>query len=203
MKKKKGKLEQGYSLIELILAMTLTLVLLSLASLILKGAFNIRAMETQRTNALVISQSVLNLMTREIANSGFGIKDNGLVIADSNQQQIHFRANIKNDDSLTKDPGEDITYSFDSSTKTIVRKDRFNNEPNSIIGSQVKSLTFQYLNYSNGVLSAGNIPSADTQRVRIGITIELEPNQGNPESQTITLISDTALLNSSRNLNKF
>src|SRR5258705_13338349 len=84
----------GFSLFELLIAMTITLVILSVASAILANSFKIRARENQRTEALADAQRGLNLITREVANSGYGLTDNGIVGADSGLTSIRVRANL-------------------------------------------------------------------------------------------------------------
>ena len=69
----------GFSIIELLVAMTITLILMSLASFLIAGSFNVRGRENQKSSALADAQRALNAMTREIANSGFGLSNNGIV----------------------------------------------------------------------------------------------------------------------------
>src|SRR4051794_32768505 len=75
--------EAGFSLLELVLAMTVTLVVMGMASALLAGSFNIRARENQKSEAIADVQRALNVITREVANSGFGLTNNGIVAADS------------------------------------------------------------------------------------------------------------------------
>src|SRR6266536_2660951 len=84
----------GFSLVELLIAMTITLVLLGLASKLLAGSFKLRTRENQRTEALADSQRGLNLITREIANSGYALTDNGIVASDSGLTSIRIRGNL-------------------------------------------------------------------------------------------------------------
>ena len=86
-------LETGFSLIELLLAMTITLTVLGLTAGLLASSFNVRARENQKTDALADAQRALNIMTREIANTGFGLANNGIVAADSTESTIRIRAN--------------------------------------------------------------------------------------------------------------
>src|SRR3569832_200076 len=86
--------DAGFSLIELLLAMTVTLTLLGLTSGLLASSFNVRARENQKTDALADTQRALNIMTREIANAGFGLANNGIVAADSNDTAIRVRSNL-------------------------------------------------------------------------------------------------------------
>ena len=109
------KSEAGYTLAELMLAMTVTLVLTGLAGKFLEGAFNVRMREDERSFALADAQRALNIMSREVANSGFGLSNNGIVGADSDAGAIRVRANLNAFDGVTSsssvsDPGEDIRY---------------------------------------------------------------------------------------------
>src|SRR5947208_14578524 len=93
-KRKSHSGSSGFSLIELVLAMGITILLTGLASMLLAGSFSSRARENQRTEALADTQRGLNLMTREIANAGYGLTDNGIVAVDSGLNSIRVRANL-------------------------------------------------------------------------------------------------------------
>ena len=132
MKQVKNKNAAGFSLIELMIAMGITLVLLSLASGLFKSALSTRARESRRTDALTSAQAALNVMSHEISNAGYGLvvsktASNGIITADSNANRLHFRGNVQNVETVpnlaTDDPGEDVTYFFDSATNSIVRYD--------------------------------------------------------------------------------
>src|SRR6185369_1411465 len=107
--------EAGFTIAELVVAMTVTLVMVGLTSMLLAGSFSIRARENQRTEALADTQRGLNLMTREIANSGYAMTENGIVADDSGVESIRVRANLNassgetTSDSAT-DRDEDIKY---------------------------------------------------------------------------------------------
>lgn len=228
MKKTRINKSAGFSLVELMIAMTIMLVLLGLVSTLFSRALGIRARESRRTDALTSAQAALNVMSREIANSGFGLYAdsvtkkplNGIVIADSNVNKIHFRSNLDN----VKDPitntnpigttGEDITYFFDSVTDSIVRYD--NNavlnpltgvyQPQtSVIINRISNVTFDYFNYSGSVSTPTltTTPTVNTGRVRITVTVNLEPVQGQPDNQKVTFTSDVTLRNSSYMLNQY
>src|SRR6186997_129533 len=95
------RLERGFSLIELLIAMSITLTVMGLATGFLASSFNVRARENQTTDALADAQRALNIMTREIANTGFGMANNGIVAADSNDTAIRVRANLNAFDGQT------------------------------------------------------------------------------------------------------
>src|ERR1043166_6011038 len=107
--------QSGFSLIELLIAMSVSVVLMGLASVLLAGSFNIRARENQRSEAIADAQRGLNLMTREIANSGYALADNGIVLADSSNTSIRVRANLnaaagETTSNAASDRDEDIKF---------------------------------------------------------------------------------------------
>ena len=193
----KHRHSKGFSLIELIIALTMTLMLMGLASGLLSRTFSLRARESNRTDALSLTQASLNVMSREIADSGFGLTDNGIVLADSDQKKLHFRSNIFNNDAATDAPGEDVAYYFDSVTQGIYRYDRFKNPQLSTVVSEKSDLNFQYFDYTNGSAtpSVNAVPSANTGRIRITLTVKLNAVQGMPE-QSVTCTTDVTLRNS-------
>jgi len=84
----------GFSLIELMIAMTVTLVIAGASATLLAQAFRMRSREDHRSDAIADAQRALNIVSREIANSGFGLVDNGIVPGDTNNQSIRIRANL-------------------------------------------------------------------------------------------------------------
>lgn len=207
--------QSGFSLIELIIAMTIILILMAAAMSLYGAAFSTRARETNRTDALTSARAALNAMSNEIANSGYGLEDNGLpyngiVWADCNDKRIHFRANVQNNEAIlaTDDEGEDVSYYFDSGTQSIFRYDPRSNPQTSIVVNRVSDVTFQYFDYV-GTNSSGTpvaAPTKDTARVRINVIVTLERVAGQPNdtgSRTIQLTSDVTLRNSRYMLNQY
>ncbi len=206
----KSNTSKGFSLIELIIAMTVTLVVLGLVSTIFSSAMSSRKRESQRTDALTSAQAALNVMSREIANSGYGISisgqtNNGIVIADSTNKILHFRANLVNSDLTTNSPGEDLAYFYDSATKSIVRYDPNDSPQTSAIVNRISDVTFTYFNYSgsNSLATQTAVPSTDTGRIRINVLVKMDPVQGQPDNQTVTFTSDVTLRNSNYMLNQY
>ena len=76
-------MKRGFSLIELVIAMTITLTVMGIATTLIARSLKVRARENRRTDALADAQRGLNLMTREISNAGFRMKTNGIVWQDS------------------------------------------------------------------------------------------------------------------------
>jgi len=99
----------GFTLIELLIGLLVTLVALTLASSLLAAVFNVRAREYRRADALADAQRALNVMSREVANSGFGLTNNGIVAVDSGPDSIRVRANL-NANGAVGDAHEDVKF---------------------------------------------------------------------------------------------
>lgn len=119
--------ENGFSLIELIIAMTITVIIMAVASTLLASAFNQRTHSNDNIDALADAQRALNIMSREIADAGFNLSDNGIVAADSvtdasGNSTIRIRSNLNKFNSsvsaaaqngigvVGEDAGEDVKY---------------------------------------------------------------------------------------------
>ena len=86
--------EAGFSLIELIIGMTITLGIMAIAGAMLSGSFNIRSRENRRSEAISAAQHAINYLSRDLANAGFGLRKNGIVNEDSDASSIRIRANL-------------------------------------------------------------------------------------------------------------
>jgi len=221
VKTKSIKNSAGFSLIELTVAMVIMLILLGVVASLLARSMGVRSRESQRTDALTSAHAALNVLSREIANSGFGITasdgsrlaSNGIIAADSNASRIHVRSNITNVGPMsggtsvlsTNEPGEDITYFFDNATDSIVRYDPNDSPRTSVVVNRISNVTFQYFDYS-GINSGGTevtTPTNNTGRVRITVTVQLDPVFGQPNPSNVTFSSDVTLRNSNYMLNQY
>jgi prepilin-type N-terminal cleavage/methylation domain-containing protein len=213
----------GFSLPELMIAMTITLVLMVVASTLLASSLNVRSRENQRTDAIADAQRALNNMTREIANSGFGLNDNGIVAADSSVSSIRVRANLNATDQETtsnaaSDRDEDIKYMLytDTSSSYIVRLDVNTTAQEMILANRVDALTIRYYadrvyytsascDISNVQDAAGNAVSEVAQKssakyvvISLCVTLPAVSTPGAPGYQPasrIQLTSDATLNN--------
>ncbi len=197
--------DAGFSLIELLIAMTITLVVLGLTATMFGGAMSIRSRESSRTDALTSAQAALTIISREIGNSGYGLTNNGIVLADSDKKKLHFRANIDNLDIKIIKPGEDITYFYEPLTKSIARYDPNDTPESSVVVNRISDVNFQYFNYtgSNSTATKTDVPTKDTGSIRITVTVILDDVAGQPKNQTVSLTSDVNLRNSSYMLKQY
>jgi len=214
--------QKGFSLVELIITMTVMLIALSIVSTIVFRSFSTRLRESRTSDALVSAQAALNVMSREISNAGFGlydnetskIADNGIVVADSGNRRIRFRSNQLNEGGRPEapgtstlainEPGEDVTYFFDAATLSIVRYDPHGlgeDQPStSVIVNKVSDVRFEYFDYSGATaLPTGpnTTPTINTGRVKITVEVQLDRVEGQVNPDSVIFSSEVALRNNS------
>ncbi len=152
--RKRFSAEAGFSMFELIVAMTVMLVILGMASQLIAGAFRVRKREDNKSDALADTQNALNIMSREIANAGsslpanLGLPENGIVHADSNTDVIRVISNPNNNDNV-RDTDEDVIYKLytDNSTtpaqRYIVRYN-VNAAATAVLANRIDALSISY-----------------------------------------------------------
>ena len=209
--------DAGFSLFELLLAMAIALTILGLTTGLLASSFNVRARENQKTDALADTQRALNIMSREIANAGFGLANNGIVAADSNDTAIRVRANLNAFDGQTSsnsitDRNEDVKYSLYSagSDSYIVRLDIGTQNQTTVLANRVDSLKIRYYAAKVNYTLSGNcdistassevIQKSDTKYIVMSVCVELTARgaPGSPGYQPasrVQLVSDVYLRN--------
>lgn len=209
--------DAGFSLIELLIAMTITLTVLGLTTGLLASSFNVRARENQKTDALADSQRALNIMTREIANTGFGLSNNGIVAADSTASSIRVRANLNAFDRYTtsnsiSDRNEDVKYSLYTAgdESYIVRLDIGTQNQTTVLANRVDALRIRYypakINYTLGsdceisTTATEVTQKSDTKYIVISVCVQLTARgtAGSPGYQPesrVQLVSDVYLRN--------
>jgi prepilin-type N-terminal cleavage/methylation domain-containing protein len=196
------KREDGFSLMELMIAMTITLVIMVAASTLLSKSLGTRTRENRKSDALADVQRALNIVSREIANSGFGLdNDNGIIIADSTNTQLRFRANIDNTNSTTTNLGEDVTYYL--SNYRLARYDKnapAGAETTALLANRIDTLTFDYYDVDaagtavSATVNSPATPTARTVRIKITVSVTLPEMIGEPAS-TERLTSEVSLRN--------
>jgi prepilin-type N-terminal cleavage/methylation domain-containing protein len=120
------RIEGGFSLIELMIAMVISLIVMGLGTSLLAAAFKTRSRADRKSDGIADVQRALNSMTREISNSGFklpsglaGVASNGIVTGDSNSQSVRIVSNLNGmpdpsnptiSNTVVTDPDEDVKY---------------------------------------------------------------------------------------------
>ena len=165
MLKQQTKSESGFSLLELIIAMAITLALAAAACTLLAQSLKIRTRANDKIDGLADAQRALNIMSREIANAGFNLSDNGIVAADSvtdasGNSTIRIRANLNKFDSsaspearsgigkVDEDLGEDVKYFVwpDENRHLLARWDRYDSSDGNgtVLANRLDSLHIHY-----------------------------------------------------------
>ena len=162
MQSRTTKHENGFSMIELLIAMALTLTIMGLASTLLASAFNARSREDRKSDAIADVQRALNIMTREISNAGLklpsglpNIATNGVVTGDTNNESIRIVSNLNGmpdsangffEDSDVTDTDEDIKFLMyaDAGQRYIVRYERNGTNQTTVLANRIDSLIFRY-----------------------------------------------------------
>lgn len=214
--------QRGFSLIELLIAMTVTVVIACIATTLVAQSFRMRAREDARSDAIADAQRALNIVSREIANAGFGLIDNGIVPGDTGTSSIRFRANLNaytRDASgnavagagLVTDPDEDIKYSMyndDAANRHYLVRYDVNlggRDGTTVLANRLDSFQLQYFNSAGTELDVVADPTASISawkvRITVGVILPAEGQPGSPGYQppsTINLVSDVVLRNASQ-----
>lgn len=165
MQTKRIQTEAGFSLIELIVAMAITLTIASIACTLLAESMKIRTRSNEKIDALADAQRALNIMSREIANAGFNLQGNGIVPEDSildgnGNNTIRVRANLNKFDTTVladarngiglvgQDVAEDVTYFLypAGQTNLLARYDKYISAggTSTVLANRLDSLRIHY-----------------------------------------------------------
>ena len=221
----KNASSSGFSLLELLIAMVITMALMTAAATLLANALRVRSRENQKSDALADTQRALNIMSREIANAGFNLNNNGIVTADSGPNKIRIRSNLNRyeTDNLSlnaasrngvKDEQEDITYYLNEAenTKYLVRRDEFGSG-GTVLANRIDSLNIYYFDQkvtytvpSGGAgsditnFSSPQVSKDKAKYIVIAISVTLDAvgtpgTEGYQPGHSVLLCSDVAMRN--------
>src|SRR6266550_7170262 len=158
----KSSRQSGFSLLELVIGMAITLIIVTIASTLLASSFTIRGRENQRSAAIADAQRALNTMSREIANAGYGLSSNGIVTGDSGLTQIRVRSDLDLS-GATNGTGEDIKYVLvnDANGSFIVRLNIQPAQSTGLIANRIDGMSIYYydqrVTYTLGVGVISNV----------------------------------------------
>jgi type II secretory pathway component PulJ len=199
MNTRRSNNEAGFSLIELILAMTITLVILGLSSTLLAAGFHSRSREDRKSDGIADVQRALNIMTREISNSGLrlpsglgAVASNGIVTNDSDNQSLRIVSNLNGmpdsangyfEDPDVEDTDEDLKFLMyvdnDLGQRYIVRYERNGSNQTTVLANRIDSLMFRYydekVTYTTTVDSSGVCDITDVVNASGAAKSEVSP----------------------------
>lgn len=217
---KPSRANAGFSIFELIIAMTITLGVMGIASKMLVSGFNIRNRENSVSDAFADAQRALNIMSREIGNAGFRLTTNGIVAGDSDATHIRIRSNLNKFDTSVSansrdgviDPGEDLKYFINNANNTdyLVRYDKNSaGVKATVLANKMDSLQIHYFAGKVTYSTTGcDISGASTAEVTpdlagyvvIALCVQLDAvgtygKEGYLPSRNVLLVSDVSLRN--------
>ena len=198
------KSNAGFSLIELLMAMTLTITVMGIASMLLAQALNVRTRTNANGDALADAQRALNIMSREISNAGFNLTGNGIVDGDTGTDAngnsvIRIRSNTNRFETSAsssarngigvngEDAGEDVKFFIHqaSNTNLLARHDEYAQAGGSVtvLSNRLDSLHMHY--YSQKVTygtsgcditgaSASEVTPSAAKYVVIAVCVQLD-----------------------------
>jgi prepilin-type N-terminal cleavage/methylation domain-containing protein len=164
MNMRRSNNQDGFSLLEVLIAMGITLTILTLATTLLAASFRVRSREDRKSDAVADVQRALNIMTREIANAGLklpsglpAVSSNGVVAKDSDNDSLRIVSNLNgladpangySEDSDVEDSDEDLKFLMyvdaERGQRYIVRYERNGTNQTTVLANRVDSLIFRY-----------------------------------------------------------
>lgn len=184
----------GFSLIELIISITITIIILVISFTLLIESLNQRVREDAVVSALADGNQALNAISNDIINAGMGLKGNGILAANSGKNFIRIRSNLnafmkQTSSGTVTDVNEDVAYLVvpnQNGQGVLVRMD-VNTGTVNVLASKIDNsdtdndgdgdgINFTYLDIDGNQVSSGSA-------VQLIITLRLKlPQQGTPKS---------------------
>lgn len=213
----RAKTEGGFSLIELVVAMGVTLTVLTMATTLLSSSFRMRTREDLKTLALADTQRALNTMTREIGNAGYSLKSNGILAAQSSDGGVTVLSDYNENNAwdadeivsfqLANNPNTGknslVRYALDDAGDVITT--------GTVLAENVDSLKVRYYgqrqNYETGTCdvddaSQAAVTTPEKAQYLVLVICATLPAVGQPNSpgyqpaSSVQLVSDVTLRNS-------
>jgi len=179
--------ESGFSLLELIVGMGITLSIVGIAATLLSSSFNVRSRENKRTEAVAAAQHALSNISRDVANAGFGLKKNGIVSEDSDASSIRIRANL---DAFSGTSGAGSLAQADEDVEYFLHKT--DTDPNSTHGELMR----YDVNLQQSRLMVGNVDDFEIYYFAQRVDYTLDPAGGiNVTTPGVTEVDDQSQTN--------
>ena len=215
------KIESGFSIMELLVAMTVMMVIMGAATTLLVGAFNVRAREDRRSEGTSDARRALNIITREVANAGYqlpanltysspagtrSVPANGLIPEDCNAQAITFVTNLNAQGDFDSggaangqiaEADEAIKFQFvqDGASSFMVRRDLITGD-SLVLANRIDGVQFTFLDAAGNPVA--NIANTVTINIRVWVTLNQVGSPGQTGYQApgqVSLSSNVNLRN--------
>jgi type II secretory pathway pseudopilin PulG len=211
-----NKEQAGFSIMELLVAMTVMIFITGAAATLLVSAFNVRGREDQRSEGTSDARRALNIITREVANAGYqlprnltyvsggvtkNVPANGLIPEDCGAQAITFVANLNAQgtfDTPNTAPNfqiagadEAIKFQFvqDGGSRFLVRRDLLTGT-SLVLANRIDGVQFIFLDANGNV--AADIANATSINIRLWVTLNPVGKAGTAGYQAASQVSLTS-----------
>ena len=187
----------GFSLVELMVAMVISLVVLGATYSVFIGQNRTFSNQESIVEMQQNTRAAMDMMAREIGMAGYdpvrvnfdSNTANNFIGVTVNASQLQIKADLNSDGVIDTSNEETIVYAFDATNKRITRTIGSDTQP---FAENVESFTFAYLDGDGNVTAT----SANVRRIRItitGRTAKPDPNySANSGYRTYTLTSVVA-----------
>jgi Tfp pilus assembly protein PilW len=193
------KKEAGFSIMELLVAMTVMVFISGAAASLLVSAFNVRSREDQRSEGTADARRALNIISREVASSGYqlphgltyaapgGTKPvpaNGLIAEDCNATSITFVTNTNAQGEFNPPTGvpvdppnhsiagadEAVKFQFvQDGTSNFLVRKDLVTGDSLVLANRIDGVQFDYLNRAG--TAAATIAEAKSINIRIWVSL--------------------------------
>lgn len=215
LSQQKANQQTGFSLIELMFAMTITLIIVGLAFTLLAQSLNRKLHDEAQVSTLADANQALSRMSQDITNSGFGLKNNGLVATDCTEEKIRVRANLnalmkQTSSGTVTDANEDLIFQLATNAdgeSHLIRTDVTSGN-SAVVASSLDNadlngdgdgdgLTFNYLDAAGAEVSP---PNAVKIEIIIRVTLPQIGQPGSPgyQPKVTKQLSTTVVLRNSQ-----
>ena len=174
--------DQGFTLAELILALGMMMIVLTI---LISLATSLERTYTTQTMAAAVQQVTragLDIMVRNIRMAGFNpLNADSVGIVEASQNAFRFRYDLDGSGAIETDatPGEDISYLSNASSQLIQQKNG-NTRSNKSLVDHVSALRFKYLDQDQN--ETGEIEAIRV--VEVSLTVEEPAGWGRSVSRT-------------------
>jgi type II secretory pathway pseudopilin PulG len=168
--KKKPSGEAGFSLIEMLIVMTIMIIILGVLGSVVSGVETIYAQQRPRTEAINNANAAMDMMTRLIRLSGNNLSGTGITPGSTGADGLYHTIRIQADWNSVRGgltgTYEDSTFSLSNNSLQIV--DGANSQTSFI--DNIGSVTFTYYDNTNTLISDPVGNNDDISLVKIDLT---------------------------------
>lgn len=225
-----GKHQAGFSIMELLVAMSVMIFITGAATTLLVSAFSVRSREDQRSEGISDARRALNVISREVANAGYmlprgltyaspggtkAVPVNGLLPEDCDATGITFVANLNahgevgnptTTSNVIGDGVEDEVVKFQlvqmGGNSFLVRRSVTTGD-SLVLANRIDGARFDYLNAA-GNDTSGNLAAAVSVRITVWVTMNTVGRPGTSGYQAPAQVNLSSLINlRNANLNTY